>query len=114
MPGVFQFYHNIEDHQRRVAQTLDTINTLNYLAMEILPPKCKEVYQLYFVEKLKNRDIAEKLGVTEKIVEHRKSLALKMLKLESKLRGFPVVLWPIILPVIELILFFQNHYHERG
>lgn len=37
-------------------------------AVDSLPPKCKEVFRLVLSDKLKNREIAEALGISEKTV----------------------------------------------
>lgn len=37
-------------------------------AIDSLPPKCKEVFRLVLSDKLKNREIADLLGISEKTV----------------------------------------------
>ncbi len=37
-------------------------------AVDSLPPKCKEVFRLVLSDKLKNREIADLLGISEKTV----------------------------------------------
>ena len=37
-------------------------------AIDSLPPKCREVFRLVLSDKLKNREIADVLGISEKTV----------------------------------------------
>lgn len=46
-------------------------------AVNALPPKCREVFRLVLSGKLKNREIAEVLGISEKTVNEHISLAYK-------------------------------------
>lgn len=46
-----------------------------------LPDRCREVFQLSRYENLSNREIADKLGISEKTVEMQITIALKRLKL---------------------------------
>ena len=50
--------------------------------MAVLPEKCREVFVLSKIEGLKNREIAEKLGISEKTVERHMSIALSKLREE--------------------------------
>jgi RNA polymerase sigma factor (sigma-70 family) len=52
--------------------------------IEDLPPKCKEVFKLYYIHTLKNREIAERLDISEKAVEKQKTKAFNILKMEIK------------------------------
>lgn len=49
-------------------------------AITALPEKCREVFLLSKVEGLKNREIAEKLNISEKTVERHMSIALSRLR----------------------------------
>ena len=51
-------------------------------AMAVLPEKCREVFVLSKIEGLKNREISEKLGISEKTVERHMSIALSKLREE--------------------------------
>ena len=51
-------------------------------AMEKLPEKCREVFQLCKLEQLKYAEVAEKLGISIKTVENQMGKALKMLREE--------------------------------
>ena len=63
-------------------------------AMAVLPKKCREVFVLSKIEGLKNREIAEKLGISEKTVERHMSIALSKLREELN--------W-----ILQIILFFS-------
>lgn len=63
-------------------------------AIATLPEKCREVFILSKVEGLKNREIAEKLNISEKTVERHMSIALSRLREELD--------W-----LIQIILFFS-------
>ncbi|WP_316791874.1 RNA polymerase sigma-70 factor [Pedobacter frigoris] len=45
-----------------------------------LPEKCKEIFKLSRNEHLSNREIAEKLGLSEKTVENQITIALKRIR----------------------------------
>ena len=49
--------------------------------IEQLPPRCREVFVLRKVEQLSQRETAERLGVTENVVEKEVARGLKMLML---------------------------------
>ena len=50
--------------------------------IENLPEKCRQVFKLSRQEQLKNKEIAEKLGVSVKMVEKQMSKALKVFRKE--------------------------------
>jgi len=54
------------------------------LAIKKLPKNCRLVFEMSRNEELKNREIAEKLGVTQKTVEAHLTKALKLLRKELK------------------------------
>lgn len=54
------------------------------LAIRKLPEHCRAVFEMSRFEELKNREIAEKLGVTQKTVEAHLTKALKILRKELK------------------------------
>lgn len=54
------------------------------LAIQNLPEHCRVVFEMSRFEDLKNREIAEKLGVTQKTVEAHLTKALKILRNELK------------------------------
>ena len=76
---------NIEDEER-------LINI--YEELEKLPPKCREIFTMHYMEERKTSDIAQILGLSKRTIEAQLYKALK------KLRS-------VLLPVIFLsILFF--------
>lgn len=52
--------------------------------IEELPPKCQEVFTIYYTSRLKNREIAESFGISEKAVEKHIKKALDKLRMEIK------------------------------
>ncbi|MCD7930003.1 MAG: RNA polymerase sigma-70 factor [Tannerellaceae bacterium] len=61
--------------------------------MEALPEKCREVFKLSRLSGYKNREIAEQLGISEKVVEKHIARALK--RFREGLKKY--ALWVIIL-----------------
>ena len=45
-----------------------------------LPPKCREVFRLSYIEDLSNREIGEQLGISPRTVENHMYAALKQLR----------------------------------
>lgn len=72
--------NKIDDHdiEEKMAET-ELENRING-AIQTLPEKCREVFQLNRIEGLKYREIAEKLGISIKTVENQVSKALKVLR----------------------------------
>ncbi|MDP4185959.1 MAG: RNA polymerase sigma-70 factor [Bacteroidota bacterium] len=56
--------------------------------METLSPQCKKVFELSRFEKLKNKEIAEKLGLNIKTVEKHISNAMKVIRQEMHHRSY--------------------------
>jgi len=52
------------------------------VVIQSLPEKCKEVFKLSRQEQLKNKEIAEKLGISVKMVEKQMTKALKVFRKE--------------------------------
>ncbi|HYE54379.1 MAG TPA: RNA polymerase sigma-70 factor [Chitinophagaceae bacterium] len=71
-----------------------------YAAIESLPPQCRKIIQMSFVEGKKNNDIAEELGLSLQTVKNQKSRALELLK--TRLAGKSA--WILVL----LHLHFSN------
>ncbi|MCL4481762.1 MAG: RNA polymerase sigma-70 factor [Bacteroidetes bacterium] len=61
------------------------------LAIKNLPEHCRIVFEMSRFDELKNREIAEKLGVTKKTVEAHLTKALKILRNDLK-EYLPVIL----------------------
>lgn len=59
--------------QKELTESIDQI-------MNELPPKCKEAFVLSRLNGLKNREIASKMDITEKVVEKHITRALKRFK----------------------------------
>jgi len=55
-----------------------------------LPPKCKEIFMMSRLDKLRHNEIAEKLGISSKTVEVQ--IRKASLKLKDKLKEFRVLL----------------------
>ncbi|MBK8656048.1 MAG: RNA polymerase sigma-70 factor [Haliscomenobacter sp.] len=55
-------------------------------AINLLPPKCRVVFQLSRFEELSYQEIADKLGISIKTVENQMSKALKVLR--HQLKGY--------------------------
>jgi RNA polymerase sigma-70 factor (ECF subfamily) len=53
-------------------------------ALEKLPPRCREIFELSRFKGLKNQEIAEKLNISKRTTEIQISLALKILRTELK------------------------------
>lgn len=53
-------------------------------AINSLPEKCREVFILSRMEGLKNREIAERLNISAKIVENQMTTAIRKLRVELK------------------------------
>lgn len=88
---------NLEQHHQKIvnefteeqAEELDEENELIALLfdeIEKLPPKCKEIFKLNRFGRLKYREIALKLDISERTVENHIANALKLLR-EAMLRN---------------------------
>ena len=56
----------------------ETVREINR-AIESLPPRCREVFRLSYIEDLSNREIGEQLGISPRTVENHMYAALKHL-----------------------------------
>ena len=70
------------DFQTYKENELEIKELKNFIAQIIndLPPKCREVYQLSRDEQLSHKEIAQKLGISEKTVDEQIHRALKKLR----------------------------------
>lgn len=84
----------IQSPEAEIALWQSDIESAIQDAIATLPEKCREVFVMSKIEGLKNREIAEKLNISEKTVERHMSIALR--KLREKLD------W-----VLQIILFFS-------
>lgn len=82
---------SIEQHHQKIVsdfteeqvEELDEENELIALLfdeIEKLPPKCREIFKLNRFERLKYREIAQKLNISERTVENHVANALKQLR----------------------------------
>ncbi|MDH6342581.1 RNA polymerase sigma-70 factor (family 1) [Parabacteroides sp. PFB2-12] len=65
-------------------------------AIDALPEQCRKVFILSRKEELKNREIAEQLGISVKTVEKHITKALSLLRVSLKDAGF-ILLLPLFL-----------------
>ncbi len=63
---------------------LSELEALFAASLEKLPERCREVFELSRFEGLKNREIAEKLNLSEKTIENQMTKALRILKTELR------------------------------
>jgi RNA polymerase sigma-70 factor (ECF subfamily) len=63
---------------------LTELEALFHSSLAKLPERCREVFELSRFQGLKNREIAEKLSISEKTVENQITKALTILKIELK------------------------------
>jgi RNA polymerase sigma-70 factor (ECF subfamily) len=107
---------NIEEHHQKIlrnfteeeVEELDEENELIvmlYEEIEKLPPKCREIFKLNRFERLKYREIAEKLAIAEKTVENHVGNALKLLR-EAMLAKKSATSGLAHLKILRLLSFF--------
>ena len=58
----------------------EQLQTRAWSAVNRLPEKCRQIFCLHRVEKLKYREIAQRLGISEKTVENQMTKAIRLLK----------------------------------
>ena len=84
---VINHIENIEEQNRENAEIDDHYNHLMYLANEILPRQCKQVFQLSYIYRMKNAQIAKKLGSSKRTVETQMTRAYQILRIEVRKKG---------------------------
>ncbi|MCE3295590.1 MAG: polymerase sigma-70 factor, expansion family 1 [Crocinitomicaceae bacterium] len=62
----------------------DVFQKLVYASLDNLPPKCKTIFTLSRFESMKNKEIADHLGVSVKTVENQITIAISKLNQELK------------------------------
>ncbi len=92
----------IQEHHLKLVQRMEFVNqtedTLNFKelevqlqkAVEILPPRCREVFFLSRYESLSHKEISERLNISPKTVEVQIGKALSILR--SKLEGIVLLI----------------------
>lgn len=81
-------YFNPETNETLKNLFMEDFNVKLNAALEILPPKCREVFKLSFLMEYKNREISEKLNISVNTVESHITNALKILRKKLKLGLF--------------------------
>jgi RNA polymerase sigma factor (sigma-70 family) len=102
---------NLAEKSREKAVVRDKYRKLRYLATEMLPNQCLQVFNLSYHEGLRNREIAQLLNISEKAVEHHKSTAFKKLriKFDNLADGNPsIFMFVISAPVFVIYLLIQK------
>ncbi len=84
---IVQYYQGFEADVLEAAERIASLRRQIYSAIEKLPDKRKQVFILYHFKGLKNREIAERLGISEKAVEKQKTSAFKTLKMEIRTKN---------------------------
>lgn len=64
------------------------LQTAINVSVDNLPPQCKNIFNLSREQGLKNKEVAEKLGITVKAVEHQITKALSNIREDLKRKGF--------------------------
>ncbi|MGS2741018.1 RNA polymerase sigma-70 factor [Sinomicrobium sp. M5D2P17] len=87
--------HNEDSTEDNPVLNLEETKELLDKKLAVLPDKCREVFKLSRLDGLKNKEIAEELGISENTVENHITRAFKLLK---KRAAFPLpVLFAAIL-----------------
>ena len=99
-----------EKEAMKAAETRHLFKQLENLATQMLPPQCREVFRLCYHESLKNWEIAERLGISEKTVEYHKSFAYKKLRIGimNQYGGREMFLIIISFPLFIIYLLMQK------
>jgi RNA polymerase sigma-70 factor (ECF subfamily) len=100
MDEVQEYYQRIEDRAQRQAEIKSTAKAVHNLAMEMLPPGCKEIYILSFIRDMRNKEIAERLGLSPKTVENQINIALNKLRREFNRNGGRMYFIKYLLPLL--------------
>ncbi|HMH33150.1 MAG TPA: sigma-70 family RNA polymerase sigma factor [Puia sp.] len=74
------------------AETRDVNTSLIYRAIEMLTGQLKQIYHLYYVDDLRNDEIAERLGISKRTVANSKNLALNRLKDILRNIGYSIII----------------------
>ena len=73
-------YEHMEEESLRSYELKISFQAAEYMAMELLSPKCKEVFILSYIRDMRNKEIAGKLGLSERTVDRHINIALNRLR----------------------------------
>lgn len=78
----FREYYNLNRNINNVEEFVSLNETMTIIqnSIEVLPNKCREVFELSRFHGLKNKEIAQKMDISQRTVETHISNALKSLK----------------------------------
>ncbi len=77
----------LDEYNETAAIVENAFQSIIYLAIEKLPQQAKCIFLLFYLQNLKNQEIARIMGIKEKTVKNQKLTALKKLKLEIERKG---------------------------
>ena len=86
-PQVERYHQELEERDKEAAEIRERFESLMELASAKLSPSCRQIIILGYAHGLGNPEIARRLGLSEKTVANRKTLAMKRLRLAMKTRG---------------------------
>jgi len=95
------FHSHAEDHILSEMTRADVLREV-YTAIESLPPQCRKILRMSFVDGMKNQEIAEQLKLSVQTVKNQKVRAIYLLKMKL-LNANPVVL-----------LFLHSHLADKN
>ncbi len=81
-----------QEHVQAQIQEKD-LNKALHRALDKLPPKCRQIFELRRFEELSNKEIAQELGISIKTIENQMTKALKLLRTE-------------LMPLLHLLIWF--------
>jgi RNA polymerase sigma-70 factor (ECF subfamily) len=100
MDALQEYYQRIEDRTIYLAEIKVTAEAVHYIASESLAPQCKEIYILSFIRYMRNKEIAELLGISEKTVENQINIALNKLRKQCKKDGGRMYFIELLFPIL--------------
>ena len=84
MDNAREYYQRIQDKARMRAEAKEIAREYHALAIQLLPPQCREIFMMSYIHDMRNKDIAEKLGISKSTVENQINIALRKLREETK------------------------------
>ncbi|MDP4251938.1 MAG: sigma-70 family RNA polymerase sigma factor [Bacteroidota bacterium] len=100
MDEVQAHYQEIQDREARLAEISSTAQAIHCLAMDMLPPQCLGIFMLAYIQDMRHKEIAERLGISEKTVENQIHIALNKLRREYKRDSGSMDFIKFLLPVL--------------